>query len=544
MRNNQPVTKNEYVLRDDQSPISRTDLKGKITFANADFIEASGFTEEELLGQAHNIVRHPDMPVEAYADLWANLQAGRTWTGMVKNRRKNGDFYWVLANASPMWDNGRIVGYASVRMKPAREAIDACEALYQRFRTGRAAGLQIRSGQAVRTGLPGWIDRLLHPGIQARLTGFLVLAMLALVLVGGFGLWNIHQGNQQALALVENKKAQEDIAAAYASARNGSLLLMFTSMGLLAGLGWRLQRNVTGPINEAVAIAKQIAAGYLANRIGRQGNDEVAQLMNALYAMQQALASMATTVMGSAHAVQAEAREISQGNDALAQRTTEQAASLQETASNMEEVSATVQQNLDNAMNANTLMQEAGSVVAHGGDAIGNVVGTMESIASSSRKITDIIGVIDGIAFQTNILALNAAVEAARAGEQGRGFAVVASEVRSLAKRSAAAAKEIKTLIEDSVHQVENGLLQVTDARETIDASIAAVQRVCDLMGEISHASKEQGLAINRVAELVVKLDAATQQNVPLATQAALAAHILEEKGHDLVRTADVFRLH
>jgi methyl-accepting chemotaxis protein len=202
-----------------------------------------------------------------------------------------------------------------------------------------------------------------------------------------------------------------------------------------------------------------------------------------------------------------------------------------------------VAQNTLHAEAANQLVKEAGAVVSQGGIAVGQVVGTMDTIATSSRRITDIIGVIDGIAFQTNILALNAAVEAARAGEQGRGFAVVASEVRSLAGRSAAAAKEIKALIEDSVHQVENGLLQVSQAQQTIDSSIAAVHRVTTLMTDIASASQEQGLAINRVAELVAHIDESTRQNVPMAERAAQAARNLEGQGHDLVRSADVFRL-
>ncbi|MDD5028851.1 MAG: methyl-accepting chemotaxis protein [Rhodoferax sp.] len=672
MRNNQPVTQHEYILRDNQSPISRTDAKGRITFVNADFCEASGYTAEELMGKAHNLVRHPDMPEQAFADMWRDLPTGKTWTGLVKNRCKNGDFYWVLANVSPMWENGQIVGYASVRMKPERESIAPVDAIYRLFREGKASGLRIEHGNVVRTGLAGQLQRLLRPNIQRRLTLLMMLAALLICAVGVLGLAGMSSTNQQVQSLYregahpislldkiarlqlrnhaalsaaiaqnqpettqalmqdveknteiisknwaeylaighgpDEKKIQDDYAALrarylteglkptlealrkndmaqalalYNDAANKqfvplqanldaqlaqqdinakqtmddadanfnivritAVLGVLASMALLFVLGWRLQRSITAPINAAVAISKQIAAGFLGNPIERSGTDEVGQLMNALHAMQKSLASMAEAVFVSAQSVSAEANAISQSNEALAGRTGEQASSLQETASNMEEVSVTVKHNIENAKIANQLVQEAGSVVTEGGAAIGKVVGTMDSIASSSRRITDIIGVIDGIAFQTNILALNAAVEAARAGEQGRGFAVVASEVRSLAGRSAAAAKEIKVLIEDSVHQVESGLVQVTDARKTIESSIQAVHRVAALMAEISNASGEQGIAINRVAQLVVQIDAATQQNVPMAESASESARALEAHGRGLVRTAGVFRLH
>ena len=671
MRKNLPVTDTEYILPDDQSPVSRTDLQGNITFANADFIEASGYTEDELLGQPHNMVRHPDMPVEAFADLWKYLLAGRSWTGLVKNRRKNGDFYWVLSNTSPMWEHGHVVGFASVRMKPPRETIAPTDAIYRRFREGKAGGLRIERGHVVRTGLLGWFDQLTHPGIRGRLVYLLLLASILMTAIGWLGLSGMHKTNQQVeslyregsgailhldtiarlqlrshmalpaaiaqsnptvtqalvaeieknsttidktwnsylaighepdeknkqdefvqlraryvneglrpalqamrsndltqttaiykgnaeplFALVQGnlddqlaqqninaKQAMDESAAAYAGARTEGILGILIGLALIWILGWRLQRSVTNPINEAVAISKQIATGFLANKIDNTGSDEAGQLMQSLFAMQRALASMAHTVLASAQSVSGEANGISQSNEALAGRTEQQASSLQETASNMEEVATTVKHNIDNAKAANQLVQEAGSIVTAGGTAMDKVVGTMDTIASSSRKITDIIGVINGIAFQTNILALNAAVEAARAGEQGRGFAVVASEVRSLAGRSAAAAKEIKGLIDESVHQVENGLAQVSDARKKIDSSIEAVRRVASLVAEISHSSVEQGIAIDRVAHLVVEIDQATQQNVPMAEGAAQSARALEEQGRDLLRTADVFRL-
>lgn len=521
MRSNLPVTDTEYILRDNQSPISRTDLKGNITFVNADFCEASGFTEEELLGQPHNIVRHPDMPTEAYADLWKYLLGGRSWTGMVKNRRQNGDFYWVLSNTSPMWNNGQIVGFASVRMKAPRAAIGPTTAIYRRFKDGQAGGLRIERGHVVRSGLMGWCDKILHPGIRGRLGIWMLMATLVICGVGALGIAGLTDSTQ----------------------RLQVMLAIVGGISLLGVTGWQLQRAIMRPLDDAVAIAKQIATGYLANRIDNTGTDETGQLMNALYAMQRSLSSMAETVFISSRTVSAEAGAISQSNHALAERTEQQASSLQEAASNMEEISITVKQNIDNSRSANQLIKEAGHIVTAGGAAMSKVVGTMDSIANSSRKITDIIGVIDGIAFQTNILALNAAVEAARAGEQGRGFAVVASEVRSLAQRSATAAREIKTLIDDSVHQVENGLTQVTDARKSIDSSIDAVHRVESLMNEISHASEEQGLAIDRVAQLVVQIDEATQQNVPMAESAARSARSLEDQGQGLVRTAGVFRL-
>ena len=670
MRNNQPVHDHEYVLSESQSPISRTDVNSIITYVNADFLEASGFTEEELIGQPHNMVRHPDMPAEAFADMWSYLKAGRSWTGMVKNRRKDGGYYWVMANASPMWEKGSVVGYASVRMKPTQAEIRQAEVSYTKIREGHS-GLRLVRGRVVRKGLGSVWEKLTNLSISGRLNAMVGVLILIMLGIGLAGIWGMRSANQQVVAMYREAalatqyldtiartqyRSQVDIATAlinqtpekvmaavtdieqnstvitktwetylalgheenekavqqefealrtkyvteglkpvlvalrkndfsetqriykdiilpqfdvlsrnvdaqlatqdvnsklamqasdsnYQLLRASELAAMLIGVVLALFMGWRLRLSTVAPLNEAVSISKQIAVGALNNTIIPKGSDEAGQLMAALFAMQRSLSSLAQSVMVSAYHIDMEALQIARGNESLAARTEEQSTAVQEAASNMEEISTTVQQNIDHAKAANQLVQDAGDIASRAGVAMSQVVGTMDSIAGSSRKITDIISVIDGMAFQTNLHALNAAVEAARAGEQGRGFAVVASEVRSLAKRSADAAKEIKALIEDSVHQVEGGLTQVGGARETLDATISAVKHVSTLMADIVHSSDEQGAAIHRVAQLVMQIDEATQQNVPIAEAAAQASRSLAEQGKALERSAMVFRL-
>jgi len=900
MRTNLPVTNVEIPLRDDTLIVSKTDLKGQITYINRDFIEISGFTEAELIGEPHNLVRHPDMPSEAYADMWQHLKAGRPWTGIVKNRCKNGDHYWVEANATPIWEGSSVIGYMSVRRKPTREQVEGAEAAYRLFRENRAGALRISCGQVVRGG-PSFGDRLASLPLATRLGLGFGLAVLFAVVVGLLGLRALDSSNEsldrafterlqpvQGLArigkLVADNRAQvllglqhesgnlhaashehavtvhtdqiaknreelngiwerykasintdehKALAEAYFNARKryvdeginparealadnrfgdaqriliekinplyeevsaktdalyqfhadearkdaqaaadlkssttamvvgaivavivllvliatrlsrgiltslaearaafnavsqgnyhykvditrddetGKLLQGIQSMQIKLGfdvaeaqrianenlrikigldnvatnvmvaddqhniiymnkavqdmfqkveddirrdlptfraselLGANIdifhknpahQRNmlarltgshratvhlggrtfsltVTPVVNERgirlgsavewldrtaeVAVEAEVADivngaanGDFTRRLAlegkdgffrqlseginrlletsQQGLDDVARMLNAMsqgdlthqieaeYAgtfgqlkndansTVSQLKEIVERIKGATDAINTASQEIASGNADLSSRTEEQASSLEETASSMEQLTSTVKQNADNARTANELASGAQQVAVKGGEVVEQVVETMGAIHQSSSKIADIIGVIDGIAFQTNILALNAAVEAARAGEQGRGFAVVATEVRNLAQRSAAAAKEIKALISDSVEKVENGSKLVDSAGRTMEEVVTSIKRVAKIMADIAEASREQSSGIEQVGLAVSQMDEVTQQNAALVEEAAAAAESLEEQARGLMEAVSVFRL-
>ncbi|MGK5077223.1 methyl-accepting chemotaxis protein [Janthinobacterium sp. HLX7-2] len=351
------------------------------------------------------------------------------------------------------------------------------------------------------------------------------------------------------LDLLEHQRASIDATArdiddVANTSRNLLLALAALALGFGVVCAWLLTMGIVRPLRTAVEIARKVADGDLTAQIDASAKDETGQLLLALKDMNTSLLNIVGEVRSGTDSIATSSTQIAAGNQDLSSRTEEQAGSLEETASSMEELTSTVKQNADNARQANQLAASAAQVAVKGGAVVAQVVGTMESINSSSKKIVDIISVIDGIAFQTNILALNAAVEAARAGEQGRGFAVVASEVRNLAQRSASAAKEIKTLIGASVEQVNAGSMLVAQAGSTMNDIVDSVQRVSDIITEITAASSEQSVGIDEINRAIGQMDAVTQQNAALVEESAAAAESMQHQAHNLAQVVSVFKLH
>ncbi len=695
MQVNQTVTQNEYIVREGALIVSITDLNGRMVTVSPEFIQVSGYTSEELLGQTHGGIRHPDMPAAVYEDLWQTLHAGRPWTGLMKNRRKNGDYYWDIASATPLREGGAISGYMTIRTKPSAAQIREATELYAKLRDGSDKKLKLIEGRAVRMTwrkrlnplakltdkgrrlldtaagvavllsaaalllipqLPGgpplrvvvagllglrcllWVSRVLRAAreeltqdtvsfiqdlaegrfattfksISAHQAGDIQRALMTLRIKMGYQIAEERRKAsllRQALtsASASIMLADENLRIVYANASATRLFqyleadlrkdlphfqadkVVGSDIGVFhrhpaqerqvlidmkepitadVRLGGHALRVVTTPVidadgrrsgttvewfdrtpevraeEEVNAIVKGALEGELERRIAIEGKSGfLLVLAHGVNQMVDNMVKVIRDVQEAAGEVGRAASEISDGNLGLSERTQEQSSALEATAASMEQMTSTVKQNADNASQANQLAVAARNQAEKGGVIVGKAVDAMAEMNVAAQRIADIIGTIDEIAFQTNLLALNAAVEAARAGEQGRGFAVVAAEVRSLASRSALAAKEIKGLIHDCVRKVGDSSTLVTQSGTTLNDILVSVKKVADIVGEIAAASREQSAGIEQVNEAVMQMDGMTQQNAALIEEASAASGAMAEQANRLVETMSAYRL-
>lgn len=514
MRNNQPVTQNSLQVQPDQTLVSVTDLKGRITYANKAFVSISGYANEELQGQPHNIVRHPDMPEEAYRDMWATLQAGLPWTGLVKNRRKNGDFYWVRANVTPMRDGDRITGYLSVRTAPTEEETQAAQALYDTMRQEAAQGHLrhvLRRGELVRTDIVSRAMHIARPSVRQQLW------------------WLVFWPAAIPLAL------QVAGAPVWAGVLAGAATVVMSGVWAWYLLGSRLL--------DVVRRANRLAAGDLTEVHNLNALGPIGDLQRAMAQMSLNVRTVVRDIRHEVGNLRGGTREIALGNVDMSQRVESQASSLEETTASMETINGTVEQTSAAASEGAQLAADTLGMARRSQSSVEAVSEAMDGIAASSRRIGDIIQVIESIAFQINILALNAAVEAARAGEAGRGFAVVASEVRALAQRTSTAAREIRDLIEESRHRVEEGNLRAEEARNRVTEAMAAVDMVTQRLEHIRHATHEQLTGTSQVTQSLSKMDGITQQNAAMVEELAAASQSLNEQVDTVHNSIRVFRL-
>lgn len=517
MHSNVEVTQAEYVLPDDEVIITHTDPDSRITYANPAFLTSSQYTLEECLGQPQNIVRHPDMPREAFADLWRTIRSGKSWTGMVKNRRKEGGFYWVRANVTPIINNGRITGYMSVRVKPTRQEIAVAEQLYAKFRSGSAGSLRIVEGRVLDGSWRGAFQRMLSPSLRTRAwwaIGALMLlqgaAGVRSMLLEGWG-WGAMLSGLGAL-----------IAAA---------ILIYT------------QVSVIGTLLGLQASVSRLVAGDTRSRFVDEGPVCIARIARACEQLRVKLDGVLKDNSAAAAIVGGGVGSVTGSIAELSDRAAQNAASLEETAASIEELSATVARNAVSTQQAAKLAHECSKKTVSAREVVTQMHATMTAIAQSSQRIGEIVGIIDSIAFQTNLLALNAAVEAARAGDQGRGFAVVAQEVRALAHRSASAAKEIRELICASGETVAHGGEIAGQTEQAMHQVVAAVSQVANVIEEIEAAGRQQSAGIEQINAAVRQMDSVSQRDAQMMQELAETADSLQQQSQIMLGAIAAFSL-
>ncbi|WP_347558797.1 methyl-accepting chemotaxis protein [Robbsia sp. KACC 23696] len=554
MRLNQPVTQHQFDFPASEQLVSVTDLKGVIRYCNPGFIKVSGFDRDQLIGQPHNLVRHPDMPAAAFADMWATLRAGKPWTALVKNRRRNGDYYWVRANVTPIVERGAVSGYLSVRTKPSAEEISAAAPAYAALvavenrnrrvdaaaapasgsgtadsgkvassasNPGGRSGYALHEGRLIRTGWRGRIETLRRPTLAARIAVALAAPMAISFL------------------------ADRYVASTGTPMPWFHWLAAFATAGLS---GYLLHRGIHQRLAELRRDADLLAACDLSvhhgSRINAAHSDEFSAMQRALAQLRVNLSAVVHDVHTQASSVRHAVGEIATGNSDLANRTERQAVHLDHTTTTMQALHGITQQAQQHVRDTVEQARNASRTAEEGERVINDVISSMQHVAAASKQVKEITSMIDGIAFQTNLLALNAAVEAARAGEHGRSFAVVAGEVQSLAKRCKDAAQQIDTLVSSTVSQAQSGAVLAERASESMHAIVDSFSKTVHVIGQLDETHHQQERNLNEMERAMDDLDVVTQQNAALVEEVAAAASHHREQTDVLRDAVEIFTFH
>lgn len=518
MRKNLPISHEEFPFPKGETLVSVTDLKGRILYCNEMFIQISGFTPSELLGQPHNLIRHPDIPPEVFRDLWTTIQSGKPWSGVVKNRRKNGDHYWVMANVTPLSDENGLTGYMSVRTEASRKQIAEAEALFVRMRQEAEVDRQLtvfRQGRVHRLSLWGRVVALL----RFELATWLLLGLAAAALLTGIAAWMI------------------------ATAEHSPLWVLACGAVVTLTLWWQLRRWLVKPVAALIAHANRLAACDLTVSMVRERHDQYGELQAALGQMGVNVMSIVRDAREHSTRMSSCMPNIARDTSELARRAQEQSQELRDTTEDLARISNRIHTTAESARLASSLSTQSVATNTESSNAVQALSQTMDSVRLASTQVHDIVRTIEGIAFQTNLLALNAAVEAARAGTYGKGFAVVANEVRALAQRTTTAAGEIGTLIGEVTQRINEGHQQTEQTLTLMAEGMGSISKVHAAIQTIEEATAAQRDDISRIGSTLEHLNANTEANSQFAARMAASTHELEQLATAMSATVAVFRL-